>query len=71
MRAKADKYASFARLAEHERAGTDHRIHARPTQSGTLIIAPHGGGIERGTSELAAAVAADDLSLYVFEGTKR
>lgn len=71
MRAKADKYATFARLAERERAGTDYRIHTRATQSDTLIIAPHGGGIERGTSELAAAVAADDLSLYVFEGTKR
>lgn len=68
---KADKYASFARLAKCERAGTDYRIQTRPTRSDTLIIAPHGGGIERGTSELAAAVADDDLSLYVFEGTKK
>jgi len=36
----------------------------------TVIIAPHGGGIEPGTSEIADAIAADDLSFYAFEGIK-
>lgn len=36
--------------------------------SSTLIIAPHGGDIEAGTSELAASVAGDDHNLYCFEG---
>lgn len=36
-----------------------------------LILAPHGGGIERGTSELARAIAGDNLSLYLFEGLMR
>jgi phage replication-related protein YjqB (UPF0714/DUF867 family) len=36
--------------------------------SNTLILAPHGGDIEAGTSELAASVAGDDHNLYCFEG---
>jgi phage replication-related protein YjqB (UPF0714/DUF867 family) len=35
-----------------------------------LIIAPHGGRIERGTSQLAALIAGDEFSLYRFEGFK-
>jgi phage replication-related protein YjqB (UPF0714/DUF867 family) len=35
------------------------------------ILAPHGGGIEPGTSELAEAVAGEGLSFYAFEGLKR
>jgi poly-gamma-glutamate hydrolase-like protein len=34
------------------------------------LVAPHGGGIEPGTSELADAIAASDLSFYTFEGLK-
>ncbi|OQX61138.1 MAG: hypothetical protein B5M51_08605, partial [Anaerolinea sp. 4484_236] len=33
--------------------------------------APHGGGIERGTSEIAKALAEDVFSIYCFEGIKR
>ena len=32
-------------------------------QGPTLILAPHGGGIERGTCELARAIAGDDHNL--------
>lgn len=35
-----------------------------------IIAAPHGGGIEPGTSEIAKAIAAEDLAYYVFEGGK-
>jgi phage replication-related protein YjqB (UPF0714/DUF867 family) len=34
------------------------------------IIAPHGGKIEPGTSEIAAAIAGDDYSLYRFQGLR-
>lgn len=30
--------------------------------------APHGGGIEPGTSEIARAIAEEDFDLYLFEG---
>jgi phage replication-related protein YjqB (UPF0714/DUF867 family) len=63
-------YASFAELAARERAGRDYRIcHAdRATQ--VVVVAPHGGGIEVGTSELVRGVAAERFSYYCFEGLK-
>lgn len=66
-----DQYADFAELARHERAGADYRIRVRAASPGFAILAPHGGGIEPGTSELAEAVAGEQLSFYAFEGLKR
>ena len=41
-------------------------------RSGTksVILAPHGGGIEPGTSEIAKEIAKNELSIYIFEGIK-
>jgi len=66
-----DRYDSFSQLAQHETLGRDYRIRilARP-HSCVLIVAPHGGLIENGTSELAALVAGPDHNLYVFEGLR-
>jgi phage replication-related protein YjqB (UPF0714/DUF867 family) len=64
-----DKYSSFAELAAGEDAGA-YRIVSTPRGSAAAIIAPHGGNIEPGTSELARAVAGRELSLYLFEGRK-
>jgi len=64
-----DKYRDFASLATAEPQGA-FSISVRNTGTAVAIAAPHGGEIERGTSEIARAVAADDLSYYVFEGTK-
>ena len=66
----ADKYCHFEQLANSERENVDFRILCRARASITAIIAPHGGAIEPGTSEIANAVAADDLSFYAFEGLK-
>ena len=67
----ADKYDSFAQLAARERMGQDYRIQTieRP-DSPVLILAPHGGTIEIGTSELAVLIAGCDHSLFLFEGLK-
>jgi phage replication-related protein YjqB (UPF0714/DUF867 family) len=67
----ADKYSSFAELATYETPGKDYRVSAieRP-DSPVLIIAPHGGRIEVGTSELAALIAGAEHSLFTFEGLK-
>jgi phage replication-related protein YjqB (UPF0714/DUF867 family) len=75
MRAKggvvvADKYANFAALAGCEVVGVDYRIDIRLVGN-TLVLAPHAGGIEPGTSELAEAIAAGVCSLYLFEGLKQ
>ena len=41
------------------------------SNSNFLVLAPHGGGIEMGTSELAKAIAGNDLSLYIFAGIRK
>jgi phage replication-related protein YjqB (UPF0714/DUF867 family) len=66
----ADKYASFAELAMSEIEGRDFQVRLRKRDGVAVVIAPHGGGIEPGTSEVADAIAANDLSFYAFEGIK-
>jgi phage replication-related protein YjqB (UPF0714/DUF867 family) len=66
----ADKYGNFAELEKHERRGRDFRTRLRDRGSEVVIIAPHAGDIEPGTSEIAEAIAGDDLSFYLFEGIK-
>jgi phage replication-related protein YjqB (UPF0714/DUF867 family) len=68
----ADSYACFADLAKQQVRGIDYEIevHRRPA-SPVAIIAPHGGGIERGTSDIARGIAGEDFNLYLFEGIKR
>ena len=65
----ADKYPDFETLAHSETPGVDFRILVRRARS-IALLAPHGGGIEPGTSELADAIAGDRLSFYAFEGMK-
>jgi len=66
-----DVYRNFAELIESEREGIDFRIYAvKRKGSSTVIVAPHGGAIEPGTSEVAKEVAHNDLSLAIFEGIK-
>jgi len=65
-----DTYKSFADLERNEQSGIDYRIVVRRAMSAFAIVAPHGGGIEPGTSEIADAVAGADYSFYAFEGMK-
>jgi phage replication-related protein YjqB (UPF0714/DUF867 family) len=66
-----DKYKNFDQLRRHEREGVDFVIRRKRQRASVAIIAPHGGKIEPGTSEIAAAIAADIYSLYCFEGIKK
>jgi phage replication-related protein YjqB (UPF0714/DUF867 family) len=66
-----DKYPNFAALQAAERRGIDYRTVVRRRHSLVAVIAPHGGGIEEGTSELATAIAGEELCLYCFEGLKQ
>lgn len=63
-----DTYANFKDLSLAEPGA--YSISARNPGSSICIAAPHGGGIEAGTSEIAKAIAADALAYYVFEGLK-
>lgn len=66
-----DRYRSFQELAKHEREWIDYQVVViRQPASSTLILAPHGGGIETRTSEIARGIAAQDFNLYMFEGIK-
>lgn len=66
-----DKYANFAALSRAEKEDADFRVRiiSRPGTT-TVVISPHGGAIEPGTSEIADAIAGDDLSLADFAGIK-
>jgi phage replication-related protein YjqB (UPF0714/DUF867 family) len=61
-------FNNFANLSAHYKNGVDFGIQHENRAGEMLILAPHGGGIERGTSELAIAIAGNNLSLYLFEG---
>lgn len=65
----ADIYACFSELAASEgRTAYSIALHDRGTA--VAVVAPHGGGIEPGTSEVAVAIAGEEYSLYLFEGLK-
>lgn len=64
-----DKYVNFAALASSEPKDA-FSVSVRNAGSTVVVAAPHGGGIEPGTSEIALAIAGADLSYYLFEGHK-
>jgi phage replication-related protein YjqB (UPF0714/DUF867 family) len=64
------KYKSFADLAASETEAQDYERKLVKQDSDIAVIAPHGGGIEQGTSEIAEAVAGEEFSLYCFNGLK-
>lgn len=67
----ADRYGSFLELAEHEREGIDYQIRSHRRPSKIAVIAPHGGKIEPGTSEIAEAISGEHFSFYAFEGIRK
>ena len=66
----SDRYQNFAQLEASESRRGAFRTVVRTAPSDWIVVAPHGGGIEPGTSEIARAVAGAEHSLYLFEGTK-
>ncbi|PTM57823.1 poly-gamma-glutamate hydrolase family protein [Desmospora activa] len=67
-----DRYRNFDELTRHEREGVDFRVEST-LRGGRFfaVVAIHGGGIERGTSELATAIAGEEWNGYRFEGMKQ
>lgn len=63
-------YKNFKELSNREIEGSDYRIKIVSKPGNILILAPHGGKIELGTSEIAEAIAKPDFSFYCFEGLK-
>lgn len=72
MSSLADGYGGYADLASAQAEETDYRVHVRPFAGSSIaVIAPHGGGIEHFTSDIARAVAGTDINLYLFEGIRQ
>lgn len=65
-----DRYGSFEQLAMEQREGRDFAVRVVARESPYAIIAPHGGKIELGTSEVALGIAGEEHALYLFEGLK-
>jgi len=63
-----DRYRRYAELAAEQVEGHDYRVTVLRRGSGIAVIAPHGGRIERGTSDVARAIAGEAFDLYLFEG---
>jgi len=66
----ADQYCNFDELSRCETSGIDFSIRLARARAAFAIVAPHGGGIEPGTSEIAEAIAGDTFSFYAFDGLK-
>ena len=66
-----DLYCNFNELRNNERRDKDYRLYISDVGSAITIIAPHGGRIEPGTSEIARKIAAERYNCYCFEGVKK
>jgi phage replication-related protein YjqB (UPF0714/DUF867 family) len=66
-----DRYRCFAELEKNETRGEDYLIFLRKGASGIAVMAPHGGGIEFGTDQVASAIAHPEHTFWAFRGIKK
>lgn len=64
-------YKNFTELSRSEREGISYKLSVKNRRSPFVIVAPHGGGIEPGTSEIAKAIAGFQFSYYTFDGLRQ
>ena len=55
-----DHFNSMTQLFKHTKKGVDWKKEVRKVGSNVLVIAPHGGNIEAGTTELTKLIASDN-----------
>jgi len=58
----------FSDIEKQFQQDKDYKVTINKRSSSIAIVAPHGGKIELGTSEIAHAIAKDKFNLYLFEG---
>lgn len=69
--ANADTYPSATSLEAHKKLGVDYRILQTLTPSDSIVLSIHGGNIERGTNQIAQAVASQGgFDYYGFIGLR-
>jgi phage replication-related protein YjqB (UPF0714/DUF867 family) len=67
----SDEFRCYEDLAQRYAEGVDYAVHVRPREhSRVAVLAPHGGRIEGGTSEIARLIAGEEHGLYLFEGLR-
>jgi phage replication-related protein YjqB (UPF0714/DUF867 family) len=67
----AHHYQGYADLAAAQTEGEHYTVTVRHRPGARVaVLAPHGGRIEDGTSEIARAIAADDHHYYLLEGRR-
>src|SRR5690606_4965789 len=64
--AAKDIFKNWNELSSHYQEGKDFTIETQSKPNDVIILAIHGGRVEKGTSELAKAIAKDDHSYYIF-----
>lgn len=62
-----DKYASLDELRRNTTNDVDYRVTRVDRDSWATIVSPHGGNLERGTSEIARKIAGDEYNLFDFQ----
>ncbi len=65
-----DKYGSFRELVSGELPDAFEITECYGAMRHVSIIAPHGGKIEPGTSQIARSISGDLFNLYCFDGRK-
>ncbi|MBQ0955607.1 poly-gamma-glutamate hydrolase family protein [Serratia symbiotica] len=66
-----DTYTCFTELKKNETEGSFNITCEIENRSNVYaIIAPHGGKLETGTTEISLAISREDLSLYIFNANK-
>ena len=69
--AVVDIYSNFEELSSNTVENTDYEIKTTVTDSDVIVIAIHGGKIEKGTTELASALSShNNYNYYSFIGKK-
>ncbi|MFH1153604.1 MAG: poly-gamma-glutamate hydrolase family protein [Pseudomonadota bacterium] len=66
-----DNYSCYQALKDHEQQDRDYVLLTREGRSQLIVIAPHGGGIEPGTVDIADALAGKEHNFYAFKGIKK
>ncbi|NJH99081.1 hypothetical protein GLV88_01215 [Staphylococcus hyicus] len=66
-----DHYGSMTQLMKATKEGVDWKIFTKDEHNPTVIVAPHGGGIEPGTTEIAGSIAKKaNAGFYTFQGIR-
>ena len=67
----SEGFRCFDDLAQHYIEGVDYAVHITSRERSLVaVLAPHGGRIEGGTSQIARLIAGDEHQLYLFEGLR-